>query len=539
MGATGMIQLRTYQRAAVDSIPAYFEANTGNPLICVPTGGGKTPIMTTFMREAIEAWPSTRIVLLSHVKELLDQSATTLWRMWPSAPMSVYSAGLRSKDLSGQIVIAGIQSIYRRAYDLQQVDLILIDECHLLGDSETGMYRRFLKDVAEINGRVPVIGFTATPWRETSGLLHRGPNALFTDIAFEIGMGELIEAGWLAPLRCKGTRTTLDVAGVHSRGGDYIASELQAAVDHDDINRAIVGELIEKGQDRRSWLLFGAGVDHARHLCDLIRAAGIEAACVFGETPAAERDAIVADFRAGRLRCLVNVAALLIGFDAPQVDLIGVARPTRSKGRYVQMLGRGTRLSPGKSDCLVLDWAGVVAQHGPVDLVRGKERQASEEGAPPMKVCPECDEQILAGLRRCPVCGHEFPAPDMAERLHDRAVESAVLSRELQDSDWLPVVEVHYRRHEKQGSPPSLRIDYRCGLNGYADWICLEHPGYAGEKAHRWWRSRFGQDPPATVEEALRRSSGLPCPSHIRIRQEGRYWRVIAYRHADAQAMAA
>jgi len=520
--------LREYQREAVASIPGYFEANSGNPLVVVPTGGGKSLIMTTFMREAISSWPDTRILLLSHVKELLEQTALTLLKLWPQAPLSVYSAGLRSRDMSGQIVIAGIQSIYKRAFDLQKVDLVLVDEAHLIGTAETGMYRRLLADLDQINHRVPVIGFSATPWRESTGLLHRGENALFSDIAFEIGMAELIEQGFLSPLRCKRTDTELDVSGVHSRQGDYIASELQAAVDHDDINWAIVAELLLKGADRKAWLIFASGVDHARHLCDLINAAGVEAACVFGETPAAERDATVRRFRAGKLRCLVNVAALLVGFDAPHVDLIGVARPTRSKGRYVQMLGRGTRLATGKSDCLVLDWAGTVALHGPVDMVRGVEKhKGSEEAvAAPVKTCPDCDEQVFAGVRRCPVCDHEFPAPDMAEKLHDRAIESAVLSREITPSDWLPVTQVEYLRHQKTGSPPLLRILYHCGLARYSAWQCLEHGGYAQTKAERWWRNAAGTEPPLTVTEAMDRLDELPAVTEIRVFPDGRYWRV-------------
>lgn len=531
------IELRPYQRQAVDSIYRYFEHNAGSPIVVVPTAGGKTPIMATFMSEALAQWPDTRIVLLSHVKELLDQSARTLFEIWPSAPLSIYSAGLGSKDLRGKIVIAGIQSIYKKAAALGRVDLVLVDECHLLSDSDTGMYRRFLADLATVNGApVPVIGFSATPWRENGGLLHRGPKRIFTDICFEIGIGELIEAGWLTPLRCKRTAAELSTAGVRIRNGEYVAGELQAAVDRADINEAIVAELCERGADRRSWLLFATGVEHARHLGDLLQARGIPGGCVFGETPSDERAYLISEFRAGRRRYLITVAALLIGFDAPCVDLLGNAAPTKSLGRYVQKLGRGMRLAPGKTDTLVLDWAGDVAEHGPVDLVRGVDRKSAEgekPAAPPVKTCPECEEVVHAGFRHCPACGHEFPAPDMAERLHDRAIEAAVLSSELVASDWLPVTGVEYAEHEKAGKPPSIKVTYRCGLARYSTWLCFSHSGYAREKAVRWWAKRMPSHPvPSTTEYAmdLLWHDRPEDPSAIRVLRRGSYFDVVAVR---------
>jgi DNA repair protein RadD len=175
-----------------------------------------------------------------------------------------------------------------------------------------------------------------------------------------------------------------------------------------------------------------------------------------------------------------------------------------------------------------LDWAGAVAHHGPVDMVRGTEkRKGSEEPvAAPTKTCPECDEQVFAGVRQCPACGHEFPAPDMAEKLHDRAIESAVLSREITPSDWLPVTQVEYLRHQKTGSPPLLRVLYHCGLTRYSAWQCLEHGGYAQTKAERWWRGAAGTEPPQTVSEAMGRLDELPAITEIRVFPDGKYWRV-------------
>lgn len=520
-----MIELRSYQEEAVVAAFDYFTEHDGNPLIVQPTGAGKSIVLGEFIRRACELYPDTRILLLSHVKELLTQDFAAILRLWPEAPVTLYSAGLNAKDLSGQIVVGGIQSIYRRAYNLQQCDLVIIDEAHLLTDSDAGMYRRFLRELREINPHLKVVGLTATPYRLDTGLLHKGPKALFTHIAHEVKLGWLVEQGYLSPLRCKRTDTTFDVSNVHRRGGEFIAGELEEAVNTDSLNQAVVEELLEQGKDRGSWLLFCAGVAHAKGLAANIAAAGVSVATVFGDTPPAERARVLEDFKNGKIRCLANVGVLTTGFDAPGVDLIGMLRPTMSKGLYVQMCGRGTRLAEGKDDCLVLDWAGNVKRHGPVDLVNGDEVEETDgKGDAPVKECPQCKEIVAAGCRTCPCCGYEFPPP--ALKLSFKSIQSAVMSHELKDN-WLPVTAVTYARHSKVGSPDSLRVTYHCGISTYREWVCIEHSGYAREKACRWWAKRAPGEPiPDTVDEALERADGLPHATAIIVRPSGQYWEI-------------
>lgn len=520
-----MIELRQYQDEAVAAVFDYFAENDGNPLVVQPTGAGKSVVLAEFIRRACRLYPDTRILLLSHVKELLTQDAAAVLRLWPDAPISLYSAGLNAKDLSGQIVVAGIQSIYRRAYNVQQCDLVIIDEAHLLTESDAGMYRRFLHDLQQINPHLKIVGLTATPYRLDTGMLHKGPKALFTHIAHEVKLGWLIDQGYLAPLRCKNTATTFDVSSVHKRGGEFIAGELEDAVNTVSLNDAVVAELLERGKDRGSWLLFCAGISHAESLHDSISAAGISTACVFGDTPPAERARVLDAFKRGEIRCLANVGVLTTGFDAPGVDLIGMLRPTMSKGLYVQMCGRGTRLAEGKDDCLVLDWAGNAKRHGPVDLITGDDKvPADGTGDAPIKTCPECEEICAAGCRHCPACGHEFPPPVL--KLSAKPIEAAIIARELKDG-WLDVTNVSYARHAKIGSPDSLRVTYHCGLATYREWVCLEHTGYPREKAVRWWGRRAPGDPvPDEVAVALTLVDDLPWPKAIVVQPSGQYFEI-------------
>jgi DNA repair protein RadD len=524
------LQLRPYQRAAIDAIYAYFSVKSGHPLVVIPTAGGKSLVMASFIQEVLAQWPEERIIILTHVRELISQNLAELIRLWPEAPAGIYSVGLNRRDVQAQILFAGIQSAHKKAYAIQRADLVLVDEAHLIPRSANTTYRRFLGDLTRINPQLKIIGLTATPYRLDSGMLHTGPDALFDDIAFEVAVRELIDEGYLAPLISKPTSTQLDVSGVGTRGGEFIAGQLEAAVDRDPITQAAIDEVVAYGRDRRSWLLFCAGVDHARHVCDAVRERGFPCATIFGDTPKAERDRLIAAFKRGGVRALASMGVLTTGFNAPAVDLIAMLRPTKSTGLYVQMAGRGTRLAPGKDNCLVLDFAGNIARHGPIDLVKPRDKLNAEgNGEAPTKVCPECQTINALTARMCIECDYLFPLPEV--QLEATATTRPILS--VGRPEWVDVGAVTYHRHDKPGKPSSLRVDYHCGLARHREWICLQHDGYAGTKAAAWWRRRAGDaDVPTTVDEALARADELCQPVQIAVRPNGRFTEVVHARFA-------
>lgn len=230
----------------------------------------------------------------------------------------------------------------------------------------------------------------------------------------------------------------------------------------------------------------------------------------------------------GEIRALASMGVLTTGFNAPGVDLIALLRPTQSAGLYVQMVGRGTRLAPGKENCLVLDFAGNVRRHGPIDLVRPKRPGDGGGGEAPTKVCPECDSIIALSATECPDCGYVFPAREV--KIAATAATLPVLSPKQQ---WLPVTGVSYSRHDKAGGRPSLKVTYSSGLATYSEWVCLEHQGYARQKAAEWWRKRAPGSPvPLSVAEALAQASRLARPSDISVRPSGRYLEISGYRFA-------
>ncbi|SDD06060.1 DEAD/DEAH box helicase [Belnapia rosea] len=523
------LSLRPYQRAAIEALYDYFSASSGNPLVVMPTGTGKSLCIAGFTREAIAAFGDTRVLILTHVKELIQQNFMALLRAWPEAPAGIYSAGLSRRDIHAQILFAGIQSIHRHARQVQRCDLVLIDEAHLLGRGDSGMYRSFLAQLNEINaGLLKVVGFTATPYRLDSGMLHEGKDRLFTDIAFQVPVLEMIQQGYLCPVVPKQTETQLDVGGVGTRGGEFIPKDLEAAVDRDEVTRAAVAEIVQHGEGRGSWLVFCSGVAHARHVRDAIREHGISAETVTGDTPGPERDGILAAFKAGRLRCVTNANVLTTGFDAPGTDLIALLRPTKSVGLYVQMVGRGTRLAEGKDDCLVLDFAGNTARHGPIDTVDGRKKEPAGDGEAPIKVCPECQTINHASARHCIDCDHEFPPPVV--KVAPQAASNALLSTQIQPV-WCDVTGITYARHDKPGKPASLRVTYECGLARHSEWVCFEHTGFPRDKAVGWWRRRAGNlPPPATVDAALEQLDQLRRPIAIQVRPASQYTEITAAR---------
>jgi len=498
--------LRPYQEAAVDAVYAHLSARDDNPCVVIPTGGGKGVIIGRLCADVVNRW-NGRILVLTHVKELVDQNASQAGRFLPHLLVGVNSAGLRRRDLDHPVIVAGIQSVHQKACDLGRFDLVLVDEAHLLAPDGEGMYRTFLRDARVVNPRLRLIGLTATPFRLKDGPICAANN-LLNHVCYEVGVKELIRDGFLSPLVSKAGKAKADTSALHVRGGEFVPDEVEHLMDDDSLVRAACAEIAEQTRARKACLVFAAGVDHAEHVRTALTAAtGAEVACIFGQTPAGERDRLVARFKKGDLRYLVNVGVLTTGFDAPQVDCVALLRPTMSPGLYYQMVGRGFRLAPGKDDCLVLDFGGNVLRHGPVDVLSLASRDDRGTGAAPAKECPQCQAVIAAGFAACPQCGFVFPPPEREK--HEREASSAgVLSGQVTTTEHA-VLAIYYALHQKRGAPPdapkTLRVEYEVGLGQvHKEWVCVEHVGYARGKAEAWWRARSREPMPTSATEACR-----------------------------------
>lgn len=532
-----MINLRPYQKEAIDSTFRYFADNDGNPLIVLPTGTGKSVVIAEFCRQTLTDWPDTKILVVTHVRELIKQNHDELKTLWPEAPAGINSAGLKKRDYDPSIVFCGIQSVHKKASKFVKVDLVLIDEVHLVPRKTNTMYQRFLSNLKIMNPHMRVIGLTATPYRLDSGLLHTGKEALFDAVSYEAELKDMVDQGYLTRLMSKQPKTRLDVSSVSIRGGEFVAGELERAVDRTDVNESVVREIVVLGAERKSWLIFCAGVKHATHIAEIVRRYGVSCETIFGDTPSAERDRIVRDFKAGKIRALASMGVLTTGFNAPIVDLLAVLRPTESTGLYIQIMGRGMRNSPGKEDCLVLDFAGNIARHGPVDRVNPKKpRQSDGEGVAPTKTCPKCQSIVFAGTSECPDCGYRWPPTPIA--IDQTATTLPVMSMNA-PSEWFKVNSVSYRLHKKAGSPDSMRVEYRCGIALHSEWVCFDHKGYPHDKALRWWQRRMTGPGilPKSTADAIEKSESLRKPTEIKVRKNGKYTEIVEFRFmSDVQS---
>ena len=527
--------LRDYQQRTIDQLYAWFDAgNQGNPCLMLPTGSGKSHIVAAICKDAIQNWPETQILMLTHVKEIIEQNAEKMRQHWPDAPLGIYSASMGRKDLGEPITFAGIQSVRTKAKELGHIDLVLIDECHLVNHKDAGGYRKLLANLRVINPSLRVIGLTATPYRLGHGLITDKP-ALFDALLEPVSIEELIFKGYLATLRSKVTKAKLDVTGVKKRGGEFIESELQAAVDTDDQNQRVVREIVELAGDRKAWLVFCTGVQHAENVAAALRGQGVAAECVIGDTPKKERERMLSNFKSGKLRALTNANVLTTGFDYPDIDLIAMLRPTMSASLYVQMAGRGMRVKSHTDHCLVLDFAGVVATHGPITNVQISKKIGDGNGEAPVKVCDNCGELVHISVMVCPACGHPFPEPEKKKlKLHDDDI-MGLHGKNMDVSSW------NWRNHISRASGNSmLAVTYYGCLSDkpVTEYLPILNHGYAGHRSMQQLfkmansanadlsdASKINED--EGLDYIVRQMNDAVPPGNIEYKMDGKFHRVI------------
>jgi DNA repair protein RadD len=524
------MQLREYQSRSIEMLYDWMSNNKGHPCVVMPTGSGKSHVIAALCKDAIQTWPETRILMLTHVKELIEQNAEKMRLHWPGAPLGIYSASIGKRQLGEPITFAGIQSVRDKAKLIGHIDLIVIDECHLVNHKDEGGYRKLIGELIAVNPALRIIGYSATPYRLGHGLITDKP-ALFDDLLEPVSIEELVFKGYLATLRSKITKAKLDVSGVKKRGGEFIESELQAAVDTDDKNQAVVHEVMALAGERKAWLFFCAGVKHAEHVAEVLRQRGVTAECVTGETPKKERERMLADFKAGRVRALTNANVLTTGFDYPDIDLVVMLRPTMSASLYVQMAGRGMRVKSHTDHCLVLDFAGVVESHGPITNVQPPKKGGDGNGEAPVKVCDHCGELVHISVMVCPSCGEQFPEPVKKSMVLRNDDIMGLDGQELEVTSWT------WRKHiSKASGIEMLAVTYYGGLSDtpITEYLPIMHEGYAGQRAMSQLLSIAnsasivpGGLNVKTMEDMVQNMNNATPPEWIEYRKDGKFFRVM------------
>ncbi|QFT86124.1 type I restriction enzyme EcoKI subunit R [Halomonas sp. THAF12] len=579
MTETAPPSLRPYQRQAVSRVVEHFRAGDDPAVVVLPTGSGKSLVIAELARLA-----RGRVLVLAHVRELVEQNHAKYQAYGLEA--DIFSAGLGRKETARQVVFGSVQSVVRNldSFDDDAFTLLVIDECHRVSLDEDSSYRRVIAHLRERNPRLKVLGLTATPYRLGQGFLyHRhyhgmvrgGDDCFFRDCVFEQPLRLMVKQGYLAePRLVDAAVERYDFSALEpGSGGLFQEAELNRVAAGNRATPAILEEVIGHAAERAGVMLFAATVAHAEEVLGYLPAD--EAALITGATPAAEREAIIAAFKARALKYLVNVAVLTTGFDAPHVDLIAILRPTESVGLYQQIVGRGLRLAPGKRDCLILDYAG-----NPWDLY------APEVGSPkpagdtePVQVeCPQCghanlfwgrlDGEIViehfgrrcqglveeeggdgaasgAGKRRqcsfrfrfkvCDQCGAENDTA--ARRCHGceaLLVDADDKLREalkLRDARVLRVSGMQLEATVNGRGLPRLKVVYHDEDGAtLAEWFALETPAQRGAFAAAFLREHLRAPgtrwSPTTPEEVVAEQHRLRAPDFVIGRKAGRHWQV-------------
>jgi DNA repair protein RadD len=386
--------LRDYQTQAVEAAVEHFRDGDDPAVIVLPTGAGKSLVIAELSRLA-----KGRVICLAHVKELVEQNHAKFLATGSTA--GIFSAGLSQKNSTAKTVFASIQSLSANLDSFQApASLIIVDECHRVGIDESGQYHKTLAHFRALNPTVKILGLTATPYRLGSGWIYQHhyhgytracTSFFFKKCIFELPLQHMVKNGYLTP------PIHYDAAIAHY-DFSLLTESLDGEANTDDIalnelihkyprvTKAVTEQIIQLSQDRQGVMIFAATIDHAQEIAGYLPVD--QTALITGTTKIKQRDGLIAAFKAKKIKYLVNVSVLTTGFDAPHVDVIAILRPTQSISLFQQIVGRGLRLSPGKKDCLVLDYT-----NNGYNIFQPEigEKKPTQDSVAVQIHCPQCD----------------------------------------------------------------------------------------------------------------------------------------------------
>ena len=420
--------LRPYQEIAVDDAATALDKHK-NTIVVAPTGAGKTIMLSALIGKRCET--RRNVLVLQHRDELVNQNMDKFKRINPNILTSIVNA--EEKDWNGDAVFSMVQTLSRpnNLDNMKAMDMVVVDESHhVVADT----YTRIIDHAKQINDKVEIVGFTATPNRGDK----KGLRSVFSNCSHQIEISTLIREGFLVTPRTYvidvGVRSELE--NVRKTVVDFDMDQVARIMNKRAINQRVVSEWLDKAHDRKT-VVFCSTVAHAEDLCEEFVEEGVNAKIVTGSTDKAERREILEDLSSGDTQVVVNVSVLTEGFDSPPVSCIVLTRPCSYKSTMVQMIGRGLRtIDPDeypdiiKTDCVVLDFGTSVLTHGSLEEEVNLEGSQSElKGDAPEKVCPECNSVVPLSVRECPMCGHEFGKDDNSQLEEFSMTEVDLLDR--------------------------------------------------------------------------------------------------------------
>lgn len=399
------IKLWDNQVDAVSGLRSSIGAGKRRPIVVSPTGSGKTHIACHIIEGALEK--GNRVVFFAPRRELIYQAANRL--IDHNIESGIIMAGER-RDPSLPVQVASFDTVHARGMRSERMimpdaEVIIVDEAHL-------SISKTRQDILNHYSGAIIIGLTATPARGDG----RGLGEIYDDLIISWPIGKLIEEGYLVNARYFAPSTP-DLRKIKQTKADYNTKELGERMD----KPKLVGEIVENWKriapDRQT-VVFCVTKDHARHVYNEFLGQGIKAGYLDSDTKLDERAQVLEDIQAGKIQVLVNIFVATFGWDCPPISCVVIARPTKNITLYLQTVGRGLRTHEGKEDCIIIDHAGAVEQHGFVDedipwsldsdmdIREAKKQKQKEKGEPKEITCSKC-QCVFKGMRQCPRCGYE------------------------------------------------------------------------------------------------------------------------------------
>lgn len=500
---------REYQQRSFDAVIDSLRAGN-SPVVCIPTGGGKALICAMLVDRFRERGGYTLVV--THSKELIAQNHKTLKRYSHDDGVGIYSAGLESTEVGKQSTFGTIQTLYRNLAKLpKHVDAIIVDEAHWIAHkgSDAKMYNALISHYPEAR----LIGLSATPYRLDKGLIYEGEGCHFNHLAVEVSVLELVREGFLSPLVGLSVAEELNLAGVHKTAGDFDTKEVDERITETWME-AVLTKVAKLAASRKAILLFAPTVRAAKLAAEYANKVGITAEYVHGGDQ--ERDDRLLRWERGDFRLMGNCAILTTGYDRPDIDCIVDLAPTESLGKHVQKLGRGTRLSPGKENCLVIDAVGNLLRLGGV--VVGLEEMHKED--------------TNGEIEKIPATPRPKPQPRKTKTstaLSDLDPMIATSKGLVVDVIDCRYVVISSRTHTgKKLLMANYTVHTDTGIElDCSEFICPEYSGYAKDQAVKWFERRGEASIPYSAEAARIKAFGLPIPRQLRVRKQGKYFNVL------------
>lgn len=558
-------KLRPYQIEAVDATIAHFRKSEDPAVIVLPTGAGKSLVIARLADLA-----AGRVLVLAHVKELVAQNHDKYLNYGNDA--SLFSAGLGQKNSDGKVVFASVQSVAANLVTFSKnYSLLIIDECHRVSDKANTQYDKVMQQLKERNPRLRVLGLTATPYRMGIGWIYQihyrgfvraAEKRPFTRCIYELPLSTMVRSAYLTKPKIMDMPVAqYDFSQLdRNKFGRYARDDVnRLLVKHRRVTQSIVEQIVDLGRDREGVMIFASTVEHAEEVLSYLPEG--EGFLITGETSSRERDALIAGFKQRHYRFLVNVSVLTTGFDAPHVDLIAILRATESVSLFQQIVGRGLRLSEGKEDCLVIDYAGngfnlyypEVGEKKPKGntepvqvfcpvcefpnifwgitdgegtliehfgrrchgLVEKNAQELQCDFRFRFKECPECNGQNDIAARSCRECGHKLIDPDDQLRA----------ALQLKNALILRCSGMTFSEHNK-----SLKIEYydEDGTS-LIEFFSFQHKAQLQVFNRQFGlRYKLGLEPKvfSNIKEVVSKVQNFVAPDFVVARKQGPHWRI-------------